>query len=96
MNQETAATVQEKVKPTVRRANVEDFDRIYPLLEEMNNARLRREDWYRLFQDHWSIDEFSPGIVLELEDEIVGYIGTIYSRQIVDGTPRLFLSLIHI
>jgi len=93
MNQETAAAVQEKVKPIVRRANVEDFDRIYPLLEEMNNARLRREDWFRLFQDHWSIDEFSPGIVLELEDEIVGYIGTIYSRQMVDGTPRLFCNL---
>ena len=93
MNQETDAAVQEKVKPTVRRANVEDFDSIYPLLKEMNNARLRREDWYRLFQDHWSIDEFSPGIVLELEDEIVGYIGTIYSRQIVNGTPRLFCNL---
>ena len=93
MNQDTAPSVQQKVKPTVRQANVEDFDRIYPLLQEMNNAKLSREDWFRLFQNHWSIDEFSPGIVLEFEDEIVGYIGTIFSRQVVDGKPRLFCNL---
>lgn len=93
MNQETASKAQEKAKPAVRQANIGDFDKIYPLLAEMNSTRLSREDWFRLFQNHWSMDEFSPGMVLELEDQIVGFIGTVFSRQTVDGSPRIFCNL---
>ncbi len=93
MNHKKHPAVKQKVKPKVRQAEIEDFDKVYPLLKEMNSTRLSKEDWFRLFQNHWSIDEFSPGIVLELDDKIVGYIGTIYSRQFVDGQPKIFCNL---
>jgi len=80
-------------KPKVRKAEIEDFEKVYPLLQEMNNTRLRKDDWFKLFQNHWNIQEFSPGIVLETDEKIVGYIGTIYSKQMLAGQPQLFCNL---
>ena len=82
-----------KEKPKIRQATIDDFDNIYPLFLEMNNTRLTRDDWFRLFQNHWAIEEFSPGIVLQLKDQIVGYIGTIYSHQIISGKQQLCCNL---
>lgn len=89
MNKKTDTTI----KPIVRQANVDDFEKVYPLLRKINSTRLNRDDWFRLFENHWSIEEFSPGIVLECADDIVGFIGTIYSKQIVAGQTQLFCNL---
>ena len=93
MNEETKVIKPKAIKPKVRPAEIEDFDKVYPLLKEINSKRLTRDDWFRLFQNHWSIEEFSPGIVLEAGDEIVGYLGTIYSKQMLAGKPCLFCNL---
>jgi len=90
MNQTETKTIQ---KPKVRKAEIEDFENVYPLLQEMNNTRLSKDDWFKLFENHWDIEEFSPGIVLEVGKKIVGYIGTIYSKQIIEGQPQLFCNL---
>ena len=84
---------QAKAKPKVRKAIIDDFDKVYPLLLQMNYTRLTKENWFRLFQDHWSIEEFSPGMVLQLDDQIVGYIGTIYSKQTINGNSHLCCNL---
>ena len=52
MNKEIEAKVKQEVKPKVRQADIGDFDKVYPLLKEMNNTRLSRDDWFRLFQNH--------------------------------------------
>jgi len=93
LRKETEIKVKQESKPKVRQAVINDFGKVYPLLEEMNNTRLSKGDWRQLFQNHWAIEEFSPGIVLEIGDKIVGYIGTIYSRQMVAGKPQLFCNL---
>ena len=93
MNEETKVIKPKAIKPKVRPAEIEDFDKVYPLLKEINSKRLTRDDWFHLFQNHWVIEEFSPGIVLEAGDEIVGYIGTIYSKQMLAGQPCLFCNL---
>jgi len=80
-------------KPKVRKAVIEDFENVYLLLQEINNTRLKKVDWFRLFQNHWNTQEFSPGIVLETVEKIVGYIGTIYSMQMLAGQPQLFCNL---
>ncbi len=82
-----------KSKPKIRQATIDDFDKVYPLLLKMNNTRLAKKDWFRLFENHWGIEKFSPGMVLQLEDEIVGYIGTIYSQQIIAGEQQLCCNL---
>lgn len=86
-------TIVSTIKPKVREAEINDFEQVYPLLKKINSKRLKRDDWFRLFQNHWSLEEFSPGIVLEKEDEIVGFLGTIYSRQIIDGQSHLVCNL---
>ncbi len=85
--------VEVPIKPRVRQAQVDDFEQVYPLLLKMNNAQLKKQDWHRLFENHWSLDEFSPGIVLQAGDNIVGFIGTVYSRQAVAGQSQLFCNL---
>ncbi len=89
----TCAETKKLQKPKVRNAEIADFDKVYPLLRELNNTRMTKDDWLRLFQNHWNIEEFSAGVVLELEEKIVGYIGTIYSRQIIAGQAQLFCNL---
>ncbi len=86
-------TIVKNPKPKIRKAEIEDFDKVYPLLQKMNNACLSRDDWHRLFENHWQMEGFSPGIVLETEHEIVGYIGTIYSIQKLDGKEQIFCNL---
>ncbi|WP_198262608.1 hypothetical protein [sulfur-oxidizing endosymbiont of Gigantopelta aegis] len=80
-------------KPTIRQAVVSDFEKVYPLLLKMKNSHLCKQDWQRLFQNHWSEEAFSPGIVLAVGEQIVGYIGTIYSHQKLAGKTRLFCNL---
>jgi hypothetical protein len=80
-------------QPKLRRATEKDFEKIYPLLKEMNNSHLGRKDWYQLFTNHWSVDNFSPGIILFIGDKIVGFLGTIYSQQIIAGQSQRFCNL---
>lgn len=86
-------TSKNNTRPRVRKAEVEDFEQVYPLLQEINNTRLSWGDWHKLFENHWNLAEFSPGMVLATEDEIVGYLGTVFSIQMVDGKEQLFCNL---
>lgn len=90
MNQTETKTIQ---KPKLRKAEIEDFEKVYPLLQEMNNTRLSKDDWFKLFKNHWNIEEFSPGMVLEMDKKMVGYIGTVYSKQMIADQPQLFCNL---
>ncbi len=80
-------------KPKVRKAELNDFTQVYPLLQEINDIRLDEKGWHKLFENHWNIDEFSPGLVLETEQGIAGFIGTIYSIQLVAGKEQVFCNL---
>ena len=80
-------------KPKARKAELNDFTQIYPLLQEINDIRLDEKGWHKLFENHWNIDEFSPGLVLETEQAIAGFISTIYSTQLVAGKEQVFCNL---
>lgn len=67
-------------KAKVRPAVTEDFDGAYPLLQELNNSRVTREVWQRLFTNLWQQPDWSPGYVLDNGDEIVGFIGAFYTK----------------
>ncbi len=69
------------IKARLRPAVVEDFDRTYPLLQELNNSRVTRKVWQRLFTNLWQQPDWSPGYVLDNGEEIVGFIGAFYTTS---------------
>jgi acetoacetyl-CoA synthetase len=78
---------------TVRKAYAYDFEKIYPLLLELNNPLITREYWQRIFQTHWHSDQDYIGYVLVEQDEILGFMSTIFSKRFIDGQPYNFCNL---
>jgi hypothetical protein len=77
----------------IRPAMPVDFQRVYPLLQQLNDTRMTREVWQRLFLPLWREPEFCPGYVVEDGDSIVGFIGTLYSVRQVGGVEHRVCNL---
>ena len=70
------------------------FDEIYPVLSEFANPRMSREDWRRMMFDlPWPVAEDHRGFVLRDGDEVVGFIGTIFSSRLLGGVTHRFCNL---
>lgn len=67
-------------KAKVRAATAEDFEAVYPLLQELNSTRFTREIWQRLFTNLWSQEDWCPGYVLDTGSGIVGFLGGLISH----------------
>ena len=80
-------------KARVRPAVAEDFQAVYPLLQQLNNTRFTREIWQRLFRNLWQAEDWFPGYVLETDKEIVGFLGCIASEQIVSGKRQRIINI---
>lgn len=68
----------------IRAARADDFDAVYPLLQQLNDTRIGREVWQRLFQPLWN-GAVEPGYVIDHGSNIVGFIGTLYSERSIGG-----------
>jgi hypothetical protein len=77
----------------LRKVLAEDFEKVFPLLLEFNNSRLAREDWKRLFIDHWDAREGYFGYMLADHDKIVGFLSTIFSRRLINGRQHKFCNI---
>ena len=66
-------------KAKVKAATAEDFDAVYPLLQELNNTRFTREIWQRLFTNLWDQEDWCPGYVLDTGSDIAGFLGGLVS-----------------
>ncbi len=84
---------QSKASARVRKADEDDFDRVYPLLQQLGNGLSGREDWQNLFKNHWQLSDFSPGMILETDEKVVGFLSTIYSHQMVNGQKYVLCNL---
>lgn len=80
-------------KARVREAQVEDFERVYPLLRQLNDTRMTRPVWHRLFEPLWRGEGFCPGYVLEDNELIGGFIGTLYSARLIHGREHRLCNL---
>jgi acetoacetyl-CoA synthetase len=78
---------------TVRKAYAEDFEKIYPLLLEINNKRITKAGWQRIFRNHWNAEEDYFGYVLVDQQEILGFMSTIFSKRVIDGQLHNFCNL---
>ncbi len=78
---------------TIRKATTHDFERVFPLIQQFNNPLLNREDWQKLFLPRWGCEEDYLGFLIEEEEQVVGFLGTIFSRRIIDGQEYKFCNL---
>ena len=77
----------------IRPAIAMDFERVYPLLRQLNDTRMTREVWQRLFLPLWREPGFCPGYVIEDGDDLVGFIGTLYSVRRFNGVEHRVCNL---
>ena len=78
----------------VRPARREDFEAVHPLLMELENPRMTRDDWRRmLFDLAWKPGEETRGWALWDGPRAVGFLGAIPSRRTLAGSERRFVNL---
>jgi|TARA_B110000495_G_C22940318_1_gene550133 hypothetical protein len=75
---------------TVKKVFWEDFDLIYPLLEQLNNSHIKKDQWKRLFINHWSNKEDYFGYFLIEKNKAVGFLGLMFSTFTVNHTEYNF------
>ncbi len=69
----------------VKKATIELFDKIYPLIEHFAVRGLDRDEWRRLLGCRWSTIYDHFGYVLIDEDEVVGFLGCFFHEREIAG-----------
>lgn len=68
------------------------FRKVYPLLQELD-ASLGEDTWYRIFSYQWRQTENYCGYGLFDEDEIVGFLGLIFSQRKIHQSTERFCNI---
>jgi hypothetical protein len=69
---------------TVKKVLVDDFDLIYPLLEKLNNSHIKKDQWKKIFINHWNPKADYFGYFLIEKNKAVGFLGLMFSKFIVN------------
>ena len=78
----------------VRKATQRDFDGVYSLLSKLILIpSIRKEQWQKLFLNHWRSDEDYVGYLLEEEGCIVGFLGYLFSKRTINGRIEKFCNM---
>lgn len=76
----------------VKQVNLSMFSRFYPLLREVN-PELTEAEWYGVFNSQWHREKQFCGYGLFDGEEIVGFLGFIFSQRIINGQIEDFCNL---
>jgi hypothetical protein len=79
--------------PVIRKAYAQDFERVLPLMQTFINPLLKADDWRALFTPHWDAPYDHFGYIIEENGEAVGFLGTIFSRRMINGQRRDFCNM---
>ncbi len=78
----------------VQEATPAMFEDVHRVLEEFDSARMRKDDWRRmLFQYPWPAENDTRGYVLLDGAKVVGFAGTIFSTQELNGKRERICNL---
>jgi hypothetical protein len=77
----------------VQKAYAQDFDKVYTSLLAAHDPRINQEDWRQLFIKHWDIPEDYHGYMLIDNEEVVGFLGTIFSTRKIHDQEYRFCNL---
>ncbi|NRD20811.1 hypothetical protein HNV08_12210 [Winogradskyella eckloniae] len=75
---------------TVREATQLDFEGIYGLLARLNSTSFSKSDWQKIVSVNFNAEHTHYGYVLEVENKILGFIGTIFTERIINGEMHRF------
>ncbi len=77
----------------LKKATADDFEKTYPLLLEFNNHKLKKEDWCRLFVNHWGSQEARFGYLLIDDNKAVGFLGLIFANRLINNATHKFCNI---
>jgi hypothetical protein len=77
---------------SVQPVSVSQFTQVYPLLREMDPT-LDESSWQRLFNPRWERAESHCGYGLFDGEELVGFIGLIFSQRMIDLKTEHFCNI---
>ena len=77
----------------IKKVYAEDYPKVLPLLKEFNNPDITDSDWKKLFSKHWEISEDYFGYMALEDDEVVGFLGGIFSSREINGKLEKFCNL---
>lgn len=77
----------------IKKARAEDFDSIYPLLKGLNNSTFTKDRWRQLFTRHWDSQRDHFGYMIADNDNVVGFIGTLFSERAINNRPEKLCNL---
>lgn len=79
--------------PSIQKAYAKDFDLIYPLMQQFNNPLLNEQSWRSLFTRQWDTPYDHFGYYIEEDGKAAGFLGTIFSRRMINGNLHNFCNL---
>ncbi len=77
----------------VRKVYKDDFEKVYNLLLDFQHPRVEKNQWRQLFINPWGSFEDHCGYALVNGDDIVGFLGTVFSKRYFKGEEYKFCNL---
>lgn len=74
----------------VREATQLDFEGVYKLLKRLNDTSLSKSDWEKITMVDFKADDNHYGYVIEHDGELLGFLGTIFSKRQLNGQEMNF------
>ena len=77
---------------TIEKATINNFEEIYPFLKTFDNSH-NKNDWRKIFDYSFSNNEGYCGYILRDNREIVGFLGYIFSKRIINNREEKFCNI---
>jgi hypothetical protein len=79
----------------LKKATLADFEKIHPLLTRFRTAgRITKSEWRRIFEIRWDPAFDYNGYMLLDNEQVVGFLGMIFSHRLIRGRNEHFCDLV--
>jgi hypothetical protein len=76
----------------IEEATEGDFEQVHALLMQLNSTTISRETWQKTFENPFNT-EGPPGYILKDDETVVGFLGTIFSKRIINNKEVTFCNM---
>ena len=78
---------------SIKKVDASTFSKVYPLLQEFEEPSPDESGWRGIFEYQWEGADSCRGYGLFDKDEVVGFIGLIFSTRVIDGRAERFCNI---
>ena len=75
------------------KARGDDFERVYPLLQDFGISRITKDHWRLLFTRNWDSPQDYCGYLLEQGGEVKGFLGLLFSERTINDRRETFCNM---